>query len=374
MRLPVLASRMVALAMELLLLMALAPRPVLAHEEPSGATVVELQARIDTLERRLAAIEGAAKSVLAAPLPSPPRPPTAPQTDIEQPGDRASQAASAADDMMRALERALVREGGLLLPPSVVELEPRWNYLHRASTGLEVLSAGGQPQLAQIDRRWEAQQAALGIRVGLPLQTQLDLLLPYASIRQQQIASGAFSSSETVSGFGGVEVGLNGQLLPASAGLGMVGSLRWIEPGSAVFERGEVHPVSAPYQALQASLQWVKRLDPVVFVGALSYAAARSQRIAGHAIDPGDTVGLRAGAIIALSPDISLRLALALAHSGSTRIDGTRIKGSGGISGEFSSGFSFVLSPRVLLGVEAGIGLTTTSPDFRVGLSLPIRF
>ena len=353
----------------LLTVAALAPHLALARDEASRVpTVAELQARIDALERRLAAIESLAQ---AAARPS--SQPTLPLA-MPAPAEVASQPATDAEDMMRALERALVREGGLLLPPTVLELEPRWSYLHRSSSGLELLLSGGQAQLVQADRRWGAQQAALGIRVGLPAQTQLDLLLPYASIRQQQIATGGLSSDETVSGFGATEIGLSGQLRPLSSGLGVVGALRWIEPGSSVFERGQVRPVSGTHQALQASLLFVKRLDPVVFVGALSLAASRSSRIAGHAVDPGGTIGLRTGAILALSPDISLRLGLELAHSGSSRIEGVRVNGSGGMSGEFSSGFSFVLSPGVLLGVEAGIGLTDTSPDFRVGLSLPIRF
>ncbi len=88
---------------------------------------------------------------------------------------------------------------------------------------------------------------------------------------------------------------------------------------------------------------------------------------------PGDISRSRGSATIALSPEISLRLGVDLSRAGSTRIDGVSNDASGGMSGEFSTGWSFALSPRLLLGIAAAIGLTLNSPDFRVGLSLPGR-
>ncbi len=334
------------------MMIALAPCQAIS-QTTTDAMIAMLQARIEALERRLSTMEGSARSM--------------PQPALSRP-------ATAEDDMARALERALVREGGLLLPPSVVEIEPRWSYLHRSSAGLELLSVGGQPQLLQMTHRWDAQQAGLGIRMGLPAQTQLELLLPYASVRERQAGSGGYSSDDTVSGAGSAELGLAWQLQPASTGLGIVAALRWSEPGSSALRREAALPVSGSFRSLQASLLFVKRRDPVVFFGALSHAVRWSQRIGGHEIDPGNASGLRAGAIIALSPDTSLRLGLDLGWFGDSRTDRIAAKGSGALSGEFSTGFSFVLSPKVLLGVETGIGLTRTAPDFRIGLSLPVRF
>jgi hypothetical protein len=353
-------------SLRVLALLMLAPGHALS-QNTTEATIAALQARIEALERRLAAFEDATRGA-QRPLPSLTAADTGANSHV------AAQPATAADDMARALERALVREGGLLLPPAVVEVEPRWSYLHRSSAGLELLSAGGQPQLVQMGRRWDAQLAALGVRVGLPAQTQLEFLLPYASLRQRAAGAGTLSSDDTASGMGAAEVGLNWQLQPASSGLGIVAALRWTEPGSSDLWREFALPVSSSFRSLQAGLLLVKRRDPVVFFGALSHATRWPQRIAGHTIDPGYASGLRAGAIIALSPDTSLRLGLDLGWSGDSRVDGIVAKGSSALSGELSTGFSLVLSPKIVLGVETGIGLTRTSPDFRIGLSLPVRF
>ncbi len=347
---------------------ALWPVRALAADEQIDARIAALLARIDALEHRLAAVEGGAP-VAALPAPAPAA--GLPASGREQ--GRAAEAVTPQDEMARALERALVREGGLLLPPAAAEIEPRFSYLHRATSGLELLQATGGPQLARVDKRADVQQLALGFRVGLPGQMQLDLLLPHASVRERVTASD-ISVVDTMSGMGASDIGLSWQLWPASAGTGAVAALRWTEPGDGSFGRAAVLPASGSFRALQASLLLVQRSDPVVFFGALSHALRQSARIAGRRIDPGDASGLRTGAIVALSPEISLRLGLDLGWSGDARVDRTRMPGSGMVTAEFSTGFSFALSPRALLGVEAGIGLTGASPDFRIGLSLPWRF
>ena len=353
------------------------PRTVPATEAhadaPVEARIAALLARIDALERRLAAIEGSAPVAAGPPRRSGADPSAVAGARDAAVATAAAEPATPQDDMARALERALVREGGLLLPAGAAEIEPRWSYLHRSSSGLELLQSAGQPQLARVDKRADAQQLAVGLRFGLPAQLQLDLLMPYASVRERFTAGGA-SSVDTMSGAGAREIGMSWQLWPGSAGTGAVASLRWSEPGSADFERAAVLPASSSFRSLQGSLLLVQRSDPVVFFGALSHADRQSRRIAGRLVDPGDVTGLRAGAIIALSPELSLRLGLDLGWSRDTRVDRVTAPGSGMVTAEFSTGFSLALTPQALLGVETGIGLTGASPDFRIGLSLPWRF
>lgn len=362
--------------------------------------VSRLQERIDQLERRLAEIDSVRAQRSSAMSAMPARPPAAgPSADgMRSPSDTATRksadasagpsaeasstgtstavntSSDTAADMTRALERALVREGGLLLPPMALEIEPRWSYQHQSASGLAVLNIDGAPQLAQATRRRDIQQAALGLRIGLPARLQLDLLLPYVQQRDWHTATDVASSTASLSGAGAVELGLAWQIWPAVAGTGAIAALRWIEPPSSLFDRDAILSGTSGFRALQASLLFVTRRDPVVFFGALSHTDRRPRRLAGRAVDPGDATGLRAGAIIALSPDTSLRMWLDLLHAGSARMDGVLARGSGGVSGEFSTGFSFVLSPRMLLGIEAAIGLTPSSPDIRLRLSLPIRF
>ncbi len=290
--------------------------------------------------------------------------------------------------MARALERALVREGGLVLPPGVVELEPRFRYQHRSTQQLELLQVGGQPAVAQVDRKLDQSQLTLGLRLGLPGSSQLELLLPYASHRMRTIVAdgsasglgrgsgigtGAIEVTNSVSGVGNIDIGWTKQWYTQPGGSGALVSLRVSEPVSADQASSSV-AVGSSFRTLQGSLLFIHRVDPVVYVGGLSYAANLARRIAGVRIDPGDAIAMRAGALIALSPDTSLRLGLDLSRTRDTSIEGAVVAGSAAVLGEFSTGFSFVLTPRTLLGIEAGIGLTPRSPDFRIGLSLPIRF
>lgn len=346
-----------------------------------SAVLMSLINRIQKLEERLAALENTQPNAAGAASPpgSPDRPGMPPAQTASPRADRSGSdpsnpaAEPAREDLSRALERALLREGGLVLPPGVFELEPRLRYQHRSTNRLELASLAGQPQLSTADRKLDLLQAGLGVRVGMPWATQLEVFVPYASNRQRVAGAGAPAATETSSGFGNVEIGLTRQLYMQPGGLGLLGSVRWVGQDAAD-QFGSDVATGSSFRTLQGSLLFVTRRDPVVFFGGLSHAFNRERRIAGRLVDPGDSTGVRLGSIIALSPDTSLRLGLDVSRSRDIRLDSSAVAGSGTVLGEFSTGFSFVLTPRTLLGIEAGIGLTPASPDFRLGLSLPVRF
>lgn len=112
----------------------------------------------------------------------------------------------------------------------------------------------------------------------------------------------------------------------------------------------------------------------MVFFGSLSRTMNYSRSIRGLTIDPGNTTGVKLGSILAISPGTSMRAGLELSRAAGATINGTPLPGSSATAGFFNTGFSFGLTPRQLLNIEAGIGLTTDSPDFRIEASLPIRF
>src|SRR5439155_175072 len=69
------------------------------------------------------------------------------------------------EDSNRALERALVRERGLLLSPGVYEIEPNFVYSHTNIASAAFLRDSYGPGLA--------------LRAGLPWRSQLELTVPY---------------------------------------------------------------------------------------------------------------------------------------------------------------------------------------------------
>jgi hypothetical protein len=345
--------------------------------------IADLLRRVETLERRLADTPRTAPATTQASSQGQkivPAPAKASGASSGMPlSTAANPAASSAnepadEETSRALERTLIREGGLVLPVHAYEIEPRLTYEYRSSNALQIVNIGGQPQVSRQDMKRDAFEASVGIRAGLRWATQLDIQLPYARNRERRVVLGVSDQTDRASGFGNLEIGITKQLLNESKGVpGMLGTLRWHGAG-ATDDFGNPAAVGSSFRSLQAALTLVKRQDPVVFFGGLSHEVIYPKTINAASINPGNATGMRLGSILALSPDTSMRLGFQFSRSAETIVNGAKIAGSSATVGLLDAGFSIVLSPKMLLGVEAGFGLTPSSPDFRLGISLPVRF
>jgi hypothetical protein len=80
------------------------------------------------------------------------------------------------------------------------------------------------------------------------------------------------------------------------------------------------------------------------------------------------------GTILAASPDTSVRFAFELNRYGKIELNRRKVPGSDLRVAVFEFGLATIILPRTLLDLRVGIGLTSESPDFRLGFSLPIRF
>jgi hypothetical protein len=128
------------------------------------------------------------------------------------------------------------------------------------------------------------------------------------------------------------------------------------------------------FDSLQTTLTFVKRKDPLVFLGTLSHSFNFSTRRDGVVITPGDANGFSLQSILAVTPDVSLSSAFVVSVAGDTAVGGRKIGGSGQTVSLLQLGGSFTLSDSVLLVITAGAGLTQATPDFLFGVALPIRF
>jgi hypothetical protein len=311
----------------------------------------------------------------AAPPPPPaaarPSPPAgAPRAPAEAPKPSASEEAGREDEGSRALERTLVREGGLVLPRGVIEVESRLQYTYRGTQGLNVVVVNGVAQLAQQDVRRNDLEASVAVRRGLPGSLQVEARLPYVWIEQNRATSGAGSQSEGVSGWGDVELGLTKQLATERKG-GLLGSLVW-KSITGNHELGSLSPGSG-FPHLQAALTAATREDPLVFLVTASYIWVFKRGRSGTDVNPGDAVGLKVGTVLAASPETSLRASFELSRFARTRVGGSDVPGSDTTVGILELGFGRALSRRTLLDVQLGIGVTSDAPDFRLRLGLPIR-
>ena len=340
-----------------------------AQADERDAVIDELRRRIEALEKRLEE-----KPAPSAPQPPPAAQPPAPGAQpAAAPKPGASERAGNEDENARALERSLVREGGLVLPKGSFEIEPRLQYTYRASEGLSIVTAGGAAQIAQQDIKRDDIEASLGLRVGLPASFQAELRIPYVWLRENRATSSTVSDSESAKGLGDVELGLSKQFLADAPGrFGLLGSLNW-KSVTGHQEVGQLSPGTG-FPQLQAALTAVKRQDPLVFFGTATYSRNYERERNGVQIGPGDGFGFRAGALLAASPESSLRADFDMTRTARAKVGGNDLPGSDTTAGVLELGVSTLLSRRTLLDVQLGIGITPDAPDYRLRIALPIRF
>lgn len=320
--------------------------------EEQDALIRKLQQRVDELEKR-------------SPASSDSRPPEGAAAD-----PRASEEVEE-ELVERALERALIRKGGLILGPGGFEVEPRLAYRYRGTDALEVV---GPTSVARRDIERDTVEASLGFRFGLPWRSQAEIRVPYILDREEAVTAGLDEQTRDASGWGDVEIEFTKQLLDEDVGHpGLLGSLSWkTTTGESNQSASRLAPGSG-FDSVQAGFTALKRTDPFVFFGQLTYIAVLSNRMAGNDIDPGDGFGLVGGAILAASPDTSLRFALELNRLDENEVNGERVPGSSRTVALLQLGTAVVLRQRALLDIEAGIGLTNDSPDFTLEVSVPLR-
>lgn len=371
--------------------------PLSGQAAETGATVRDLQrqlqerdAIIRDLLRRMQNVERRmGDQVDAAPAPVPPIQAPEPATvapaapaDSEPPAARTAQSAPAPEskpsapgqvtateeEAERALERTLTATGALLLSFGQIELEPSFTYTRQESTLGSIFTPSGILQFKV--RRNEFEQA-LGLRAGLPLNSQAELRLPY-SIVQQQVSFGDQGNSTTGSGIGDLSVGLANTLLHEKGWRpDVTARVTWNAPTGQSEDDDVVLGSGSGLNQLRGELVALKRQDPLAFVLSASYQKTFN-KIDG--VEPGDQYGFVLGGVLALSPESSLNLSLQQTFSDDLRRYGKEVNESGQVQSVLNLGISTFLDRQILLNITAGVGLTDDAPDYTVMATLPIRF
>lgn len=277
----------------------------------------------------------------------------------------------------RALEWALIRQGGLLLTPWTFELQPGLSYNYQAVGALS--QENNTLVLFPSVLRTEALGADMAFRLGLPMASQLELNVPYVLDARREVTSPQISDRQREAGLGDISLTFSKQLLTESGPVpNLLMALSWKSTtgnstGGTSPNTPSLISVGSGFTSLQGSITTVKSQEPLVFLGSLSYAANLSEKINGTDVNPGDAFGLRIGTILAASPDSSWRLALNLARFTDTELNGIAIPGSDVTTGLLELGVASVLSSKSLIDITAGVGLTDSSPDFTLKVAMPIR-
>lgn len=256
------------------------------------------------------------------------------------------------DELARALESSLVRQGGGVLRPGTWELEPELSYFYDEPGG---------------NRRRDHFGLALTGRIGLPGAMQAELRLPY-------VLSDHWSGVGNSSGVGDIRISLTKELI--------AGTER--SPSLLVFAQwrtstGDINsnpPTGFGQQAIQVGLSTVKRQDPVVLFGSLFYTAnvGDAHLRSGARLDAGDVFGGRLGAYLAATPDTSLYVGVAFNSNDEDSFNGRQIDASSHLSSVVELGTTTVIGRGRFLNVTAGFGATSAAPKFLLTVSLPFRF
>jgi len=238
----------------------------------------------------------------------------------------------------RALERTLVREGGLVLPVWTHEFTPQLSYAHWDSIQDPVLR--------------NSYSAGMSFRMGLPYQSQVSFSVPYV------VNEGMTGTS---SGFGDIGFLLSKELLHEGDGIpNLVGSVGWTSPTSLGGTFGPIPYVSGFQGGFTAS----KRLNPLVVFMRLSYFSALSHLVAGTRVDPSDVIGARMGASLASSPTTAITAGMNFAYLIDPHAGDLVVANSDRILTTVDVGLSTLVWQRTFLNLTAQFGITGHVPDF----------
>jgi hypothetical protein len=352
---------------------------IFCHATPGWAqSNSELQREIQELRRRLNELERQA----APPQTVPPSPSAPSQRQAPPPSSATAESAT----VERALERSLIEQGGLLLPPGTLDITPTLQYSHTSTSG-GVGSAIFNPTtnvltLSTLTTRQDSLESAVFARYGLPYDAQFNVHVPFDVVWSESATSAGGTTSRTDTGLGDIDFGISKQFLYEHGPVpDAIASLQWkTTTGSAHFASLAGGPVSftggtgSGFNQLTAGVTLTKRQDPLVFFGGGFYTFTFSDKKAGSDFAPGDQIDARLGTILAASPDTSLRFLFDTAWVQRTKINGIGQPGSDVVASFLEIGASSVLSASTLVDVAADVGLTRSTPDFRFILSFPIHF
>jgi len=335
--------------------------------------ILELLERVEALEHRVG-VEHVAEGSDKMPV-GMQKQVTAPGTGkeaVEEPEDMPGMVVVKEGEAERALERSLTRAGALLLFPGVIEIEPGFTYARKEDSTPQLLESNGRIFAADNKLDIDSVSADVAFRLGLPWDSQLEVGLPYRW-RKTEFTNvvnfaPAGSSSFSGSGLGDARVGLAKTLLRENVWRpDLIGRITWDSDSGELQDNGVL--LGGGYNGLRGSLTAIKRQDPLVFVGALSY----EHNFENNQFQPGPVVAANFGSFIALSPETSLRFLFSGAYQDESELFGNKIFGSDRTPASFEVGGATLLTRGTLLNLSVRIGLTDDADDFAISLSLPIR-
>lgn len=332
--------------------------------------------RLDPASIRPAGGRTGSNGVLPAAAAAPPPPPVPTPEPAPAPAPKGPTPGSLLvdeDAAERALERTLVATGGLLLPRGSIEIEPALAFVRREQPTPIFVGTGGNFFVANQRFRQNDYVAVLAARVGLPLDSQIEAAIPWRYADQSVNTSIGLdevnSDDRSGQGLGDFRIAM-AKVLTREKGWrpDVIARLGW-NSGSGQKLDDDV-PLGGGFQEVGGSITLTKRQDPLAFVASFGY----DHPFSSNGVRPGRRLSAAARAILAVSPDTSLRVGLDQQSSDDLKVNGNRIDGTDTLQSSLSFGASTRLGRGVLLDLGVQLGLTDDTADYAVTVALPIRF
>ena len=309
-------------------------------------------------------------------------PTAAPQTPHQRPAPQQAAAEAAGgpgqftvspEAAERALERALVQTGALLLDPWQAEFVPSITYQRNDISRPDQIVLTTTPSVFIAERRVRTTQveAAGLLRLGLPWESQAEFRLPYdyksISNTERVLGTGFLEQITDASGFGDLALALTHQLLKEG---------EWrpnlFLSGSWDSDTGQVQknvPLGTNFDEFKVGLTATKRQDPLVFTSSFSFQTSLENK----GIQPGDQYTGSLGMLFAVSPETSLQFSQQVTYIKPLFVNHQKIPGSDQYQGIFNAGVLSILGPGLVVNFVAAIGETPDAPNLTLQLSMPIR-
>ncbi len=217
-----------------------------------------------------------------------------------------------------------------------------------------------------------------GLRDNLTFNTSLPLVYKLDTL-----------GGKTAIGLGDVSMGLRWQPIPLKRGLPSTTLFTSLSTatGDSPYEINAARDLSTGkgYYSLSGGLSMSKVTDPIVIYGSTSFSigskiSGLNQKRGNRAItsvQPGNTLGFSMGFAYSLNYDVSMSASYQHSISANSRFgfdDGTFVEPAAQVSSALNYTLSLRTSPKRIVNISMGYGLTEDSPDVTLGFSMPLEF
>ena len=217
-----------------------------------------------------------------------------------------------------------------------------------------------------------------GLRDNLTLNTSLPLVYKVDTL----------GGKEAI-GLGDISFGLRWQPIPLKRGLPTTTLFTSLSTatGDSPYEINSSNDLSTGkgYYSLSAGASMSKITDPLVIYGSASFTTGNSMgglnqgRSSGSltSVSPGQTLGMSFGFAYSLNYDVSLSASYSQSISTNSRFafdNGTVVEPQTQVSSVLNYTLSLRTSPKRIINLSLGIGLSEDTPDVNLGFSMSLEF